>query len=377
MERLGLETRRRDLLFSAIDYWLLVPVLVITIMGLFVLNFVLQTQFARAYPRNILVQIISVLLGLVLMVVVSLLEPLLLRPLGWVLYGMSIALQALLPIFGSAQIAARTGSNAWLVLPGIGTFQPSELSKIALCIVISHILASIREGRRSLLVGSLMMLGAILPQLALIIGYQRDAGTGMVIAFMLGVMIFIWGIRMRWVLATLSLGVISLPIIWARVLRPYQQRRILAFLFPSYDAASTYNVDQAKLAISAGGLTGNRSGSWTHVPVQESDFIFSAVGEYMGLIGTGLLILLAFFFLARCAWLASRLEQPLGRYMAIGVTALFTFHYIENIGMNIGLMPVTGIPLPFVSQGGSAMLVNFLSLGVLMNVSLGRRLSQA
>ncbi|MDI9496937.1 MAG: FtsW/RodA/SpoVE family cell cycle protein [Bacillota bacterium] len=376
MERLGLEARRRDVLFQALDYWLLVPVLAIGVIGLYVLNFVLENQFARSYPRNILVQLLAFGLGLIVLVVLTLFEAQLLRPFGWGLYLLALGLQALLPVFGSANIAAATGSNAWLVLPGIGTFQPSELAKVALCIVIGHLLADIRTGRLALLPGILLFGLIVAPHLGLIIVYQRDAGTGLVILFMLAVMVFVQGIRLRWILLAFSLGIISLPLIWTKLLRPYQQGRILAFLFPHYDAASTYNVDQAKLAIASGGLTGNKTGPWVHVPVQESDFIFSAVGEYMGLIGTGLLIVLAFFFLLRCVVVSARMETPAARYMASGVTAIFAIHYIENIGMNIGLLPVTGIPLPFVSQGGSAMVVNFMALGVLMNFSFGYRMER-
>ncbi|NJP40964.1 FtsW/RodA/SpoVE family cell cycle protein [Oscillospiraceae bacterium HV4-5-C5C] len=374
MEKLGLEQQRRKSLFQVLDYWLLIPVFALCIEGLYVLNTVLELQYPGQYPRNILTQAISILLGLIALAVLSLIEQSFIYPIGVFLYGLSLLMQALLPVFGSAELAAKTGSNAWLILPGIGSFQPSELSKIGLCMAVAYVLERMKLKKYSFKKGVLYLLLLLLPQLGLILIYEDDLGTGMVVVFMLAVMIFIWGIKLRYVLLILSAGVISVPLLWNFALKPYQQTRILSFLYPNYDTDATYNVTQAKAAIAAGGLSGNRSGDYVHVPVQESDFIFSAVGEYMGLVGTSLLILLAAVFIFRAFYLASKLQRPAFKYMAAGIAAVFTFHYVENICMNLGLMPVTGIPLPFVSQGGTAMLVNFLSLGILMNLSVNRNL---
>ncbi len=376
MESLGLERRRRDLFFNALDYKLLLPLFLMSIQGLYVLNDVLAQQFSRAYPRNILVQVVAVILGFLALALVTLLEPMLLKPMSWALAVVALGLQCLLPVLGSAEIAAQTGSNAWLILPGIGSFQPSELSKLAIALQLGFLLGKLDQGQmsklRALGFGALI----VLPHLALILGYQHDAGTAMVVLAMVAAVIFIWGLRWRWIVAVFSLGLISIPILWNYVLKPYQQKRILAFLFPNFDQAATYNVDQAKLAIASGGLWGQSGADRIHVPVQESDFIFSAVGAYMGLLGTALLIILAFVFLFRCLYITAQESDPAQRYIMIALTTLFAVHYIENIGMNIGLLPVTGIPLPFISQGGSAMLVNYLAVGIMMNISLSQRMSR-
>ncbi len=371
---IGRVERKRFTYFQVLDYWLLIPVLFICILGIYVLDIVLMLNFPRAYPRNIMVQVAAIVLGLIVMFIISLIERSLFRLLGWMIYAVALVMQLLLPVFGSAEIAAQTGSNAWLVLPGIGTFQPSELSKSGLCVTLAFLLEDIKRGRFNYWQGFLLFALIAAPHMFMIMIYEGDFGTSMVIVFMLACIIFVWGIKLRYVFLVISAGVISIPLIWTRFFLPYQQQRILSFLYPNYDPTASYNVNQAKLAIASGGLIGNQSGEYVSVPVQESDFIFSAVGEHMGLVGTSLLIILAFVFLFRCAYLAYKIERPAYKYIVTGITAVYAFHYIENIGMNLGLMPVTGIPLPFVSQGGSAMLVNFLALGLIMNLSVNRKI---
>lgn len=374
MSSIGHAARRRLTFFQTLDYWLLVPVLFICILGIYVLDIVLQLNLPRGYPRNIIVQMVAIVLGLIVMFIITLLERSLLRLLGWMIYTVALIMQLMLPIFGSAEIAAQTGSNAWLVLPGLGTFQPSELSKGGLCVVLAFLLEDIKLKRFNYWQGFGLFALICAPHLYLIMIYQDDFGTSMVVVFMLACIIFVWGVKLRYVFLVLSAGVISVPFIWSNFFAPYQQQRILSFLYPNYDPTASYNVNQAKLAIASGGLSGNQSGEYVSVPVQESDFIFSAVGEHLGLIGTSLLILLAFIFLFRCAWLAFRMDRPAYKYIITGITSVYAFHYIENIGMNLGLMPVTGIPLPFVSQGGSAMLMNFMVLGIIMNLSFHRKI---
>ena len=147
MASIGRVERRRLGFFQVLDYWLLIPMLFICILGLYVLDIVLQLNFPRGYPRNILVQVISIGMGMVAMLGISFLERSLFRLLGWMIYAVALFLQLLLPIFGSPEIAALTGSNAWLVLPGLGTFQPSELSKSGLCVVLAFLLEDIKLGR--------------------------------------------------------------------------------------------------------------------------------------------------------------------------------------------------------------------------------------
>lgn len=365
MKRSSVQASRAWGLLYQLDYWLLVPVLGICAIGLFVLRQVLALRFPGGYPRNIVVQTAAVFIGLAVLLIIVRVGIDGLRQVGWVMYGLAVFLQCLLPFFGDKAIAANTGSNSWLRVPVIGSLQPSEFSKAALCILTAYLLQRIREREYTYARGFTMIGVLAAPHIFLILVYQKDFGTAMVILLMLAVMIFVWGIRMRYVALTFSAAVISMPLLWLFYLKDYQKRRILSFLYPGFDAHASYNVEQAKKSIMMGGLTGNKTGEWVTVPVQESDFVFTAVAERMGFVGAAALLLLIFAYLMRALYIATKAVTPAERYMCTGIAAMFAFHSIENIGMTMGLLPVTGIPLPFVSQGGSAMVSNFVVLGVL------------
>ena len=197
--------------------------------------------------------------------------------------------------------------------------------------------------------------------------------TAMVIVFTFVCMLFTWGVRYRYfLLAFSSIVVIVVPAVWFFYLKPYQKDRILSLVFQGSDPRSEYNLMQSKAAIASGGLTGNHTGILTSVPVKESDFIFAAISEHMGFIGTTAVIILAFFFLCRCLYDAAKVPSKSASYMLTGFTGYFAFHYIENMGMAVGLLPITGIPLPFISYGGTAMLINYLAFGVILNISMSR-----
>jgi rod shape determining protein RodA len=191
-------------------------------------------------------------------------------------------------------------------------------------------------------------------------------------------MTFVWGIRWRYVLLGLSGALVMIPLAWIFYFTDYQRNRILTFLYPGHDLAASYNLMQARLAIASGGLIGSNRAVPVHVPVKESDFIYTAVSEHMGFIGTTALLILVFFFLARCLYVASKIQarRPASALIMVGLTASLGFHFVENLGMCVGLLPITGIPLPFVSLGGTAMIVNFFALGVMLSISMDRNLNE-
>ena len=205
---------------------------------------------------------------------------------------------------------------------------------------------------------------------------QPDFGTVMVIVFSFVCVLFVWGVKYRYFfLAISSAIVIGIPFLWNFYLEPYQKKRILSLVFEGTDIKSEYNLVQSKAAIASGGLAGNNTGVFVRVPVKESDFIYSAVSERLGFIGTTAVVLLAFFFLCRCIYVAARSNKKSYSYTIIGLSSAFAFHFIENMGMSVGLLPVTGIPLPFISLGGTAMMVNYISFGIILNISMARKLS--
>ena len=357
---------------KAVDYYLVVPVLTMTIIGLYVLQRVLSKGYA-AYPGNYYRQVVATVGGVIAALIISLLDEHLLKVLGRIIYAAALFLLILVPIDGYS-LAGVWGADSWLKLPVIGNFQPSELAKIGLVMVAADIFEQMHNKEVTMLKGFGKMAAVYAPPMLLILA-QPDFGTAMVIVFTFICMLFAWGVRYRYfLLAFSSLIVIVVPLVWTFYLKPYQKERILSLLFQGSSPQSEYNLQQSKMAIASGGLAGNHTGILTPVPVKESDFIFAAISEHMGFIGTTTVIILAFFFLCRCLYVAAKIKSKSASYMLTGFTGYFAFHFIENMGMAVGLLPITGIPLPFMSLGGTAMLINYMAFGVILNISINRNM---
>ncbi|MBR3057350.1 MAG: rod shape-determining protein RodA [Clostridiales bacterium] len=368
----GIEFLRNNSL-RTVDYWLVIPILSITTIGLYVLNLVLSQGFDD-YPGVFYKQVVAVVIGVVIALVICLLDTQFMKMIGWILYGTSILLLVWVRIDGFT-LADQWGADSWMRLPFLGTFQPSELTKIGLVIISSYVLEDMGQKVISMIRGWIYLALIYAPPMLLILK-QPDLGTSMVIVCSFVCMLFIWNLKYRYFLLAISGFVVGvLPIVWNFYLAPYQKKRILSLIFEGSDPVSEYNLVQSKQAIMSGGLTGNHTGILVNVPVKQSDFIYSAVSERMGFIGTTAIVLLAFFFLLRCLYVASKAARPAYSYIVVGLTGSYAVHFIENMGMCIGLLPITGIPLPFVSHGGTAMMVNFISLGFILNISMDRKSS--
>jgi rod shape determining protein RodA len=369
----GIEQLRNNY-FRAVDYWLIVPILMLTMIGLYVLNGVLSSGF-EDYPQNLYRQAGAAVLGTVVALFICLLDTHFLKLIGWSIYiGSNLLLFVMM--FDGYDLTYKWGADAWMNLPVIGTFQPSEIAKIGIVIVAAYLFEDLAEKKYSWKRG-FIYLGLLYALPLLLIQRQPDTGTIMVISFSFICMLFIWGMKFRYFILSLSIAIVGgLPIVWNFFLEPFQKQRILSVLFEGSDPQTEYNLIQAKSAISSGGLIGNTTGNFVRVPVKESDFIFSAVSEHMGFIGTTAVIVLAFAFLLRCLYVASKTTQKAYSFTVIGLTGSFAFHFIENMGMNVGLLPITGVPLPFISLGGTALMVNFISIGIILNISMQRNLAR-
>ncbi|MGB3828886.1 MAG: rod shape-determining protein RodA [Ornithinimicrobium sp.] len=264
------------------------------------------------------------------------------------------------------------GSRSWLFLPGGFSLQPAELAKIGLAIGLAMILAGSRHpsgrpaGRE---VWSAWALGGI-P--ALLILAQPDLGSALVLGAMTIGVVAVSGARWWWTVAALAAtGVAVVAALRVPLLDQYQVNRLLAFVDPSLDPAGIgYQSAQVRVAIGSGGLNGAGLGQGPqtqggYVPFQETDFVFSVIGEEWGFWGAVGIILLLGFVIVRALWVALIIDDPFGRTVAVAVACWFTFQTFQNIGMNLGLMPVTGLPLPFLSYGGSSMLAGWLAVGLL------------
>ncbi|MBO4474013.1 MAG: rod shape-determining protein RodA [Clostridiales bacterium] len=368
----GIEFLRNNSL-RTVDFWLIVPILSITTIGLYVLNLVLSQGF-EGYPGIFYKQAIAAVIGVTIALIICLLDTQFMKLIGWIMYGVSVLLLIWVLIDGFT-LESTWGADSWMQLPILGTFQPSELTKIGLVIVSSYVLEDMANKVITMIRGW-VYLAIIYGIPLLLIMKQPDFGTAMVIIFSFICMLFIWNMKYRYFLLAISVAVVGIiPVVWNFYLKPYQKKRILSLIFEGSDPVAEWNLVQSKAAIASGGLTGNHTGILVKVPVKESDFIYSAVSERMGFIGTTAILLLAFFFLVRCLYVASKSSRKAYSYIVVGLTGSYAFHFIENMGMCVGLLPITGIPLPFVSYGGTAMMVNFISLGFILNISMDRKAS--
>ncbi|MGB3185483.1 MAG: rod shape-determining protein RodA [Ornithinimicrobium sp.] len=264
------------------------------------------------------------------------------------------------------------GSRSWLFLPGGFSAQPAELAKIGLIIGLAMVLAHGRDPTTRPLSRDVLTAWALGGLPAVLILAQPDLGTALVLGAMTIGVVAVSGARWWWSLAAVAavaasvVAALRLPI-----LDPYQVDRLLAFIDPSLDPTGIgYQSAQVRLAIGSGGLSGAGIGEGQQtqggfVPFQETDFIFSVAGEEWGLVGAAGVIALLGFLIIRSLWVALVTDDPFGRIVAVGVACWFGFQTFQNIGMNLGLMPVTGLPLPFLSYGGSSMLACWLAVGLL------------
>lgn len=290
------------------------------------------------------------------------------------IFGFNVFLLLLVLIIGIGR--EEVGGNSWINL-GPVSFQPSEIVKIGYIICFAFQLSLMEDDINNPIniIFSLLHIGIILGLILL----QPDFGTAMVFVAVFCGMIFVAGISIKYILLAAGGVAVLAPLMWFFFLKPYQKSRILVFLNPELDPmVSGYQVIQSKIAVGSGGFAGMGlfKGIQTqlgYIPAKHTDFIFSVAGEELGFIGTFLIIGLLFFIVLRCFYVAANARNSLGRYIAVGVGCMFLAQAFENIGMTIGIMPVTGITLPFLSYGGSSILTNMLAIGLVLNVHLKRK----
>jgi rod shape determining protein RodA len=269
------------------------------------------------------------------------------------------------------------GARAWIDVPLGLTIQPSEFAKITVILMMAALLAEPRDIEQEPSGRDVLYALGIAAIPTAIILVQNDTGTVLIMGAVVISIIAIAGVRTRWLVGLIGGAVLGiLAAIQVGLLRQYQVERLTSFINPDADlSASAYNANQARIAIGGGGLDGYGlfQGPQTQgnfVPVNESDFIFTVVGEEFGFIGSALLITLLAIVLLRAVMIAWKADDMYGRLVATGVAAWFGFQMFENIGMTLGIMPITGIPLPFVSAGGTSMMATWIAIGLLQTVRL-------
>ena len=272
-------------------------------------------------------------------------------------------------IFGHSYLGARR----WVKMPGGGHFQPSEWVKLILILAVAKYFADLHQ--RELSWPDFIKAGAIVGVPMLMVLVQPDLGTALTYIPIALMGLFLGGVRMKQALAIALLAGMAMPIAW-HVLKPYQRDRLTSFMQPQADSqGSGYQVIQSLIAVGSGGVWGSSNGSQTHLsflPVPQTDFIFAAFAEEHGFVGALSVMLLYFVVLMRLTQNAQTAPDRAGTFVVMGVVAVLSFHVLVNVGMVVGFMPVTGIPLPLMSYGGSSVLFMFLALGIVMNVRMRR-----
>ena len=272
------------------------------------------------------------------------------------------------------------GARSWYQITDTLNFQPSELAKLFVIMFVATVMVKIQKNNKNEInkFYKLLLLLLIVGLPLLLIVMQPDYGTAMAFIVAVCLMLFAAGIDKKYIIITFLIIAISLPLVYLYVLPEHAKTRIQVFLNPNIDPRGAgYNIIQSKLAIGAGEflgmgiLKGNQTQLGYLYP-KTTDFIFSVIGEELGFIFSAAVIILYVVMITKSIYVAKTAKNDLGSYIAMGIAGIFLFHMVENIGMTMGLLPITGVPLPFVSYGGSSMITNFMCIAILLNIS-GRR----
>ena len=356
----------RYISFRDFDWLLFIFVMLLCSLGVMEIRSATEhTKFAGAHIRQ-LYWITAGIIGMFLMSFINYQK--LLDAVHW-MYIVSIASLMTVIIFGQKYLGARR----WIKMPGGGHFQPSEWVKLILILAVAKYFADLHQ--RELSWPDFMKAGAIVGVPMLMVLAQPDLGTALTYIPIAIMGLFLGGVRWKQAVTVFVLAGLMMPLAF-HVLKPYQRDRLTSFMQPEADSqGSGYQVIQSLIAVGSGGLWGSSGGSQTHLaflPVPQTDFIFAAFAEEHGFVGALTVMLLYFIVLMRLTQNAQTAPDRAGTFVVMGVVAVLSFHILVNVGMVVGFMPVTGIPLPLMSYGGSSVLFMFLALGIVMNVRMRR-----
>ncbi|MFM8966047.1 MAG: rod shape-determining protein RodA [Actinomycetota bacterium] len=366
--------RRRFLTES--DPVINIAVLALSIMGIILVYaatrdwFAANNQDPEYYLKR---QLINVVIGIALAYGATLVDYRVLRAYTPILWGIGVLglTAVLIPGLGSVV----NGARSWISLPGGFQIQPAELAKLTIIVGMALILAEREAGDKGPSDRQVLYSLVVAAVPILLIVLQPDLGTVLIISAAVVSIIAISGARLRWVIGLLVVGISGAYIAVASgEVSDYQLNRLRSFIDPYADPqASGYQLRQARITIGSGGFLGKGlfDGPQTNgrfVPEQQTDFIFTVSGEELGFLGSSFILLLYATILMRGFAIAKRTNDLFGRLVTMGVVAWFSFQIFQNIGMTMGLMPMTGVPLPFLSYGGSSMFANMIAIGLLQNV---------
>ncbi len=359
-----------DRLTENLDFTLLFAVMFLCFYGLLILYSSTRLAVTAGNDPYFFVkkQFLWALVGFLFLIIITFIDYHELMGHSKVIYFGAIILLILVIISGRSTY----GATRWLAI-GPFDFQPSEFAKIALIAFLTDFLAKNKPKLDNFFYYLLPF--AYTGLLILLVFMQPDLGTSLVYLAILIIMLFVTGVKIKYLVFTFLAALSSIPVLWI-FLKDYQKNRLILFLNPNLDPlGGGYNVIQSRIAIGSGGFLGNGifnglQSQLNFLPAQHTDFIFSVIGEELGFVGTILLLGLYAIILWRGIKIALEARDLLGTLLATGAVSLLFFHIVVNIGMAMGMLPATGLPLPFLSYGGSFMISNLMAIGILLNVEL-------
>lgn len=361
--------RKREL--KNVEWSLLIVAIILSVIGLVALFSATQETEYDEFKK----QIIWLGISLVIMIIVMCIDYEMIVKFSPIFYGIFIVL-LIAVLFTSAV----NGATSWFDI-GAFSFQPGEFAKVFVILFLAFTISKIQERRKEDInkLTRLSIIAVVLAVPVLLIIKQPDYGTAAAFLIATVLMLITAGIDKKYIIISAILVVIAVPLLYNFVLPQHAKQRIDIFLNPESDPrGSGYNIIQSKLAIGAGGLTGMGllKGNQTQLGFlypKTTDFIFSVIGEEMGFIIAGTIIILYILLITKSIYVAKTAKDDIGSLIAIGITGIFLFHVLENIGMVMGLLPITGVPLPFISYGGSSLITNFICIALLLNISSKRQ----
>ncbi len=352
------------------DWFLLVLILALCALGIMqIYSTTYHTKFAGAQLR----QVYWILLGLAVMFLLTFIDYHALMEHWPLFYLFSVVMLGLVLLLGKKAF----GSRRWLLIGDVH-FQVSEFAKFAIILALASYFSEPRQEQERLSTGDLAKVSLLAGFPMALVLLQPDLGTALTFAPIVAVSLFLGGLRLKHFVVVLVAAALSVPVGWHYVLKPYQKARLTTFLNPEVDPQKAgYQLLQSKIAVGSGGLwgKGTAKGSQTQLlflPVPHTDFIFAAFAEEHGFFGVLSALLLYFLVLMRLVHNAQTAPDRAGVFLIMGVVGVLLFHILVNVGMVVGYMPVTGIPLPLMSYGGSSILFTFAALGLVNNVRLRR-----
>ena len=358
-------------MFKNFEWGILICTIILLAIGLVALFSATQNSYYEEFKK----QIMWIGISIPVIVVVILVDYEILAKISPVIYGLSLI--SLVAVLFTEPI---NGATSWFNI-GPFSFQPAEFAKIAVVLFMANVMVKLQQKGRDE-INRFCKLGIILATVAvptLLIIKQPDYGTALAFLVALIFMLYVAGINKKYIITAVLLVVILVPLAYLFILPDHAKARIDVYLNPNLDPRGDgYNIIQSKLAIGAGqifgmGLFKGNQTQLGYLYPKTTDFIFAVISEEMGFVVAGAIIVLYVILITKSIQVAKTAKDDLGSYIATGIVGIFFFHMLENIGMTMGLLPITGIPLPFVSYGGSSMLTNLTLIAILLNISTRRK----